>query len=174
MKILRGYLKYVDIGNEWLAKGFAWVIVFLVIGMVYSTIMRYVFGEAPLWTYDMTYNLYAIFFMMGAAYTLRLKGHVRVDVFYRLASPRWQGIIDLFFALVVFFPLFGALLYFSMIHVPFSWQVGEKAVESVIRFPLYPLKTVIPVVCVMLLFQGVAEFIRDLFRVVTRRELTWN
>jgi len=122
----------------------------------------------------MTYNLYALFFMMGAAYTLRLKGHVRVDVFYRLASPRRQAIIDIFFALVVFFPLFGALLYFSMIHVPFSWQIGEKAVESVIRFPLYPLKTIIPVVCVMMLFQGVAEFIRDLFRAVTRRELTWT
>lgn len=174
MKILRGYLKYVDICNEWVAKGFAWLVVILILGMVYSTVMRYVFNEAPLWTYDFTYNLYAAFFMMGAAYTLRLKGHVRVDVFYRLLSRRRQAIIDIFFALVVFFPLFIALLYFSIEHVPFSWRIGEKAVESVIRAPLYPIKTVIPVVCVMLLLQGVAEFIRDLFVLVTRRELEWK
>jgi TRAP-type mannitol/chloroaromatic compound transport system permease small subunit len=61
-----------------------------------------------------------------------------------------------------------------MVHVPFSWRVGEKAVESVIRAPLYPLKTIIPVVCVMLLFQGSAEFIRSLFVVVTRKELQWK
>jgi len=142
--------------------------------MVYSTVMRYVFNEAPLWTYDFAYNLYAAFFMLGAAYALRLKGHVRVDVFYRLFSPRWQAIIDIFFSLAVFFPLFIALLYFSIEHVPFSWRVGEKAVESVIRAPLYPLKTLIPVVCVMLLFQGVAEFIRSVFVVVTRKELQWK
>ena len=174
LKILRGYLKYVDLFNEWVAKGFGWLIVILVVGMVYSTIMRYVFNEAPLWTYDFAYNLYAAFFMMGAAYTLRLKGHVRVDIFYRMFSPRWQAIIDIFFSLIVFFPLFIALLYFSMVHVPFSWRVGEKAVESVIRAPLYPLKTIIPVVCVMLLFQGSAEFIRSLFVVVTRKELQWK
>lgn len=174
MKILRGYLKGVDVFNEWAAKGFAWLIVVLVIGMVYSTIMRYVFNEAPLWTYDFTYYLYAAFFMMGAAYTLRLKAHVRVDVLYRMLSPRAQGIVDMFFSLVCFFPLLLALLYFSMNNVPFSWRVGERAVESVIRVPIYPLKTLIPVAALMLLFQGVAEFIRDLFVVVTRRELQWK
>lgn len=174
LKILRGYLKGVDTFNEWAAKGFAWLIVILVVGMAYSAIKRYGFGSAPLWTYDFTYYLYAAFFMMGAAYTFRLKGHVRVDVLYRMLSPRAQGIVDMFFSLVAFFPLMIALLYVSMDSVLFSWRVGERAVESVIRVPIYPLKTLIPVVALMLLFQGVAEFIRDLFLVITRRELKWK
>ena len=174
MKILRGYLKGVDLFNEWAAKSFAWLVVILVIGMVYSTIMRYGFGSAPLWTFDFTYYLYAAFFMMGAAYTLRLKAHVRVDVFYRMLSPRWRGIVDIFLSLICFFPLFFAVLYFSMDNVSHSWRVGERAVESVIRVPIYPLKTIIPIVCVMMLLQGTAEFIRDLFLVITRRELQWK
>lgn len=174
MKIIRGYLKYVDLFNEWVAKSFGWLVVILVIGMTYATVSRYVFGKAPAWVYDFTYIVYAIFFMMGAAYTLRLKGHVRVDVFYRLLSPKAQAIVDIFFTLVAFLPLFLAVFYFSLDRVIFSWQIGEKSLESVLRIPIYPFKTVIPVVCLMLLFQGVAELIRNLSVVITGKELQWK
>jgi TRAP-type mannitol/chloroaromatic compound transport system permease small subunit len=70
--------------------------------------------------------------------------------------------------------LFIALLYFSFKHVPHSWQVGEKAVESVIRAPLYPVKTLIPVTCLMLLLQGVAELIRDLSTIFSRGKPEWS
>lgn len=173
-KIVKSYLKYVDLFNEWVAKGFAWFVLILVIGMTYSTMMRYVFGKAPVWNYDFTYIVYAVFFMMGAAYTLRLKEHVRVDVFYRLLSLKWQAIVDMFFTLVAFFPLFVAIFYFSMDRVIFSWQIGEKSLESVLRIPIYPFKTVIPVVSLMLLLQGLAEFIRNLSVVITGKELQWK
>ncbi|HEY82069.1 MAG TPA: TRAP transporter small permease subunit [Dehalococcoidia bacterium] len=174
MRIIRGYVKYVDLINEWLAKSFAWLIVALVLGMVYSTLMRYAFHRAPLWTYDFTYMAYAVFFMMGAAYTLRLRGHVRVDVIYRFLSPRGQALLDMFFSLLCFFPLFFMLIYFSMDNVIFSWQVKERAVESILRAPIYPLKTVIPLVSLMLLLQGVAEFIRDLYTVINRGRPEWK
>lgn len=174
MRIIRGYLKCVDLLNEWAGKSFSWLIVVLVVGMTYSTVMRYVFGRMPVWSYDFTYIVYSVFFMMGAAYTLRLKQHVRVDALYRFLSPRGKAIVDIFFTLTVFFPLIAAILIFSVEHVPQSWQMGEKSVESVIRIPIYPLKTVIPVAIFLLGLQAVAEFIRDLSVAITRKELQWK
>ena len=174
LKILRGYVKCVDIFSERVAKGFAWLTVILMLGMVYSTLMRYIFGKPPLWTYDFVYYCANCMFMMGAAYVLRIKGNVSIDLFYQKLSARKQAIADISLSLIFFFPLFIALLYFSMINVPFSWGLREKAVESVIRIPIYPLKTVIPVTCVMLLFQGVAELIRNVFFLATGRKLQWK
>lgn len=174
MKILRVYLKSVDILSEWVAKGFSWLVIALIIGIVYSTIMRYIFNNAPLWTYDFVYYSANVFFMMGAAYVLRIKRNVSIDLFYQRLPERGQAIVDMVCNLVFFFPLLAALLYFSFINVPFSWKAGERAVESVIRVPIYPLKTVIPVTCFMLAFQGIAQFIRRLYFVVTRRELEWS
>jgi len=153
------------------AKGFAWLTVILIIGMVYSTLLRYVFNKPPLWTYDFVYYCANVMFMMGAAYVLSIKGNVSIDLFYRKLSPKGQAIADIVLDLIFFFPLFLALFYFSMIQVPFSWKAGERAVESVIRVPIYPLKTVIPLTCLMLLLQGVAELIRSIFLIVTGRKL---
>lgn len=174
LKILRCYLKCIDVFTERVAKGFAWLTVILMVGMVYSTLMRYIFNNPPVWTYDFVYYCANGMFMMGAAYVLRIKGNVSIDIFYRKLSSRKQAIADISLSLIFFFPLFFALLYFSLIHVPSSWRLGEKAVESVIRVPIYPLKTVIPVTCLMLLFQGVAELIRNVFFLATGRKLQWK
>ena len=174
LKILRCYVKCVDIFSERVAKGFAWLTVVLMLGSVYSTLMRYIFSKPPAWTYDFVYHCANVMFMMGAAYILRIKANINIDIFSQKFSPRGQAIANISFSLIFFFPLLIALLYFSMIHVPFSWGLREKAVESVIRIPIYPLKTVIPVTCVMLLFQGVAELIRNVFFLATGKELQWK
>ena len=174
MKALKVYLKYIDLFSEWVAKIFAWLIVVLILGMVYSTIMRYIFNDAPLWTYDSVYYCANVSFMMGAAYVLQIKGNVTIDLFFSKFSQKGQAIVDTVLSLILFFPLFIALFYFSMINVPFSWQVGERAVESVIRVPIYPLKTVIPITCVMLMLQQIAELIRNGVFIVTGKELRWK
>lgn len=176
MKILRRCLKSVDLFSERVAKIFAWLTVILIIGMVYSTILRYIFGKPPLWTYDFVYYSANVCFMMGAAYVLHIKRNVAIDLFYQRLPTRGQAITNIVCSLLFFFPLLLALLYFSMINVPFAWQAGERAVESVIRVPIYPLKTVIPITCLLLLFQGVAEFIRWVHLAIsgTERELEWK
>jgi len=174
LSILKGYVKCIDIFNERVAKTFAWLTVILMIGMVYSTIMRYLFNKPPLWTYDFVYYCANVMFMMGAAYVLQIKGNVTIDLFFSKFSQKGQAIVDTVLSLILFFPLFIALFYFSMINVPFSWQAGERAVESVIRVPIYPLKTVIPITCVMLILQQIAELIRNGFFIVTGKELRWK
>ena len=102
------------------------------------------------------------FFMLGSAYTLLRGKHIRTDNFYSQWSPRRQGIIDTICYLVLFFPPLLALLYVTWDYFLVSFMRGERVVSSPWMPIIYPLKFTMPVTCVLLLLQGVAEFLRSI------------
>ena len=63
----------------WSGRLAAWLILPMVLSLCYEVVSRYVFNAPTQWAYDMTFMLYGSFFMLGAAYTLQRKGHVRTD-----------------------------------------------------------------------------------------------
>ena len=94
----------IDTISEWSGRLTAWLIIPLVAGLSYEVFARYLFDAPTVWAYDTTYMLYGSHFMLGAAYTLLKKGHIRTDIFYNNFSPRTQGMIDATLYLVFFFP----------------------------------------------------------------------
>lgn len=170
MRITKTFLKYSDWLSEWTGKGIAWLTLVLVGVLVYETIMRYVFSKSTVWAYDASYMLGGCLYVVAAAYTLKARGHVRVDVFYR-RYPAWgKGLVDTLFALLFFFPALGLLLYYSTESTMLSWQIKETVMESHLRPPIYPLRTVLSIALLLLLLQGIAEFIRSLFLMTKGRE----
>jgi TRAP-type mannitol/chloroaromatic compound transport system permease small subunit len=107
--------------------------------------------------------LYGAIFMLGAAYTLLKKGHIRTDVLYGNWSPQKQGRIDAILYLVLFFP--GMILYLiaGIDYAAHSWITNEKAANSPWMPIIYPFKTVIPLTAAMLIIQGVSEFIKSVY-----------
>ena len=162
MGTVSALIEGIDRLSEWTGKGVSWIVLILTAAMGFEVIARYAFNAPTKWAYDISYMLGGSFFLMGAAYTLRVGGHVRIDVIYNRFSPRIQAIIDLAFTLVFFFPLWGMLLYTLVPYVYHSWEIGERTLESFWRPPIYPFKTVMPVGVLLLLLQGLAEFIRSL------------
>lgn len=139
------------------------MIVPLVGGLTYEVIARYFFNAPTSWAYDLTYMLYGAHFMLGAAYTLAKGGHIRTDFFYANWSPRRQGWIDALGYLLFFFP--GIFLFFlagweNALH---SWSIREVSEASPWRPPIYPFKMIVPVSALLLLLQGVAEFLKSLY-----------
>ena len=98
-------IKLLDQVSIWSGKAFAWLIIPMVICLVYEVFARYLFNAPTLWAYDMTYMLYGSHFMLGAAFTLAMQGHIRTDFFYRLWSVRWQGTVDSLLYIFSFFQL---------------------------------------------------------------------
>ena len=76
-------------------KAIAWLVVPMVLSLVWEVTARYLFNAPTTWAYDMTFMLYGTFFMLGAAFTLQRKGHVRTDSLYAKWPPRRQAIVDL-------------------------------------------------------------------------------
>jgi len=167
---LRPFLKLIDKTSEVAGKLVAWLIIPLVFGLMYEVIARYVFNAPTIWAYDITYMIYGVHFMMGAAYLLYVRGYVRIDVLHRLLSPRWKGGVDASLFLILFFPVMVVLLVKGVHYAAFSWSLQETSTAGAWSPPLYPLKTVLPVAIFVLMLQGVAEFIRSLGMAIRGKE----
>lgn len=163
-------LGVVDKANEVIAKAFSWGMLLLVVTMTYEVVSRYGFSRPTIWSYDVSYFLSSLVIMMGMAYTLRIKGHVNIDIFYCRCSPRVKAILDVFFALLLFFPLWFLMSRVMFTHVQFSWAMKEKSWVGTWLPIIYPFKTWVTIGVIMLLLQGTAEFIRDLYVAITGGE----
>ena len=111
-------------------------------------------------SYDMSYYLYGMFFMLGGAYALSRAQHVRGDIFYRNWPVKVQGAVDLGLYLFAFYPGIIALMSVGSQWAAASWAIHERSFTSAAAPPLYPLKTVIPIAATLMAIQGVAEVIR--------------
>lgn len=168
---MQTFLFSIDRLSAWTGKGVAWLLVVLTFLMSFDIFARYLskapFGEfvRSIWftynySYDMSYYLYAIVFMIGGAYTLSRAQHVRGDIFYRTWPVRVQAAVDLALFLFAFFPGIIALVSVGAQWAALSWSYQERAYTNVIAAPLYPLKAIIPIAGVLMFIQGVAETIR--------------
>ena len=147
------------------------MIVLSTVLITFDITMRYLskpFGDVvrTIWftytfSYDMSYYLYAILFMLGGAYALSRAQMVRGDMFYRSWPIKVQGAVDLFLYLFAFWPAIIALVSVGAQWAAASWAIGERSFTTGAAPPLYPLKTVIPVAATLMGVQGVAETLRS-------------
>src|SRR4051794_12962420 len=87
--------RWIDRLNEAIGRAVAWLLL-LVIALVFLVVvLRYGFHWGRIWLQESYVWAHATAFMLGAAYTLRHEGHVRIDVFYASAGPRYRAWVDL-------------------------------------------------------------------------------
>lgn len=128
--------------------------------VVYEIIMRFVFNAPSIWSNEATVYLSALGYLLGGAYSLYYKAHVRVDILYLKFSPRVRAMLDVitfFFTLIYM----GSLIWFGSTYAWESIKILEKT-GSPWNPPIYPLKIAIPSGAFLLLLQSIANFIRDL------------
>jgi TRAP-type mannitol/chloroaromatic compound transport system permease small subunit len=166
-------LKIIDAISEWTGRIFSWTIVVLAIFVISEVFMRRVLNRPTIWNFEVTIQLYAFFFMIVAAYALLHKSHVAVDILYVKFSARTRAILDLVSYIIFFFPFLWVILYEGLKYAANSWSMHEKS-WSVFAPPLYPIKTVIPLMALLLIIQGLAIFIRQLCVAVKGEELCSN
>ena len=129
----------------------------LVLGLTWEVVARYVFNAPTMWAYDLTFILYGSFFMLGAAFTLQRKGHVRTDMYYDRWPPRRQAAIDLACYLVIFFPFVCVFVFSGWEYFVKAYTMHETFVSSTWQPVTWPFKLSMPVAGLLLLFQGVSE-----------------
>ena len=160
--MLKG-IALLDSISLWSGRIVAWLIVPMVLSLVYEVVARYVFDAPTMWAYDMTFMLYGSFFMIGSAYTLYKKGHIRTDSYYGSWSPRTQGWVDAICYLLFFFPPMIAFLVVGWDYFARSYMQGERIVTSPWMPIVYPFKAAIPLATLLLLLQGLSEFMKSVW-----------
>lgn len=154
----------IDRFSEWTGRLTAWLTLFMVIVTVVVVVFRYVFDAGQIWLQESVTWMHGVVFMLGAAYTLQREEHVRVDIFYRQASPSRRAWVDLVGVVLFLWPLCGFIAWSSIDFIATSWSLKEASRESGgLPFPLLPLlKTVLVIMPATLALQGLSLARRSL------------
>ncbi len=157
---IKKFIHRIDTISEWSGRICCWISLPLVVFMAYDVIMRYLFQAPTRWAYEMTWMQYGALFILGGAYGLKYKLHVRVDIIYNRWSKRTQAIFDFLTYIFIFAPVFYILITHSVIYAYYSWEVWETSYISYWQPPVYPIKTIMVIGFVLFALQGIAEFLR--------------
>ncbi len=112
--------------------------------------------------------MHGIVFMLGIPYTLKHRGHVRVDIIHQKLSTKGKAYIDTFGTLVFLFPVSIFLFLSSLDYVAFSWSVYETSAMPGGLPGVFIIKTLIPVMAILLFLQGIADLLRNVIILVDR------
>lgn len=152
-------LKAIDGFNSWIGRIVAWSMILVMILTVWDVFARKIFAAPVPWAFDVSIQLYALHFMLGAAWALGTGEHVSINIFTDRLSVRARARLEIVGFIILFFPFVVALLVYGWGFAERSWASSETS-WGVVALPLYYIKTVIPIAAVLLILQGIATVAR--------------
>ena len=166
MSFLQSLVALIDRITEKTGGLLAWLLLAMTLMTALVVTLRYGFDTGSVAMQESITYMHGIVFMLGAAFTLQRDGHVRVDIFYRRFSPRGRAWVNCVGGVVFLLPFCLFLVGISWRFVSSSWAIGEGSQESDGIQAVYLLKTLIPLMALNLMLQGIAEILRNALRLV--------
>lgn len=155
-------LRLLDGFSEWTGRLIAWLTLLMVVVTFVVVVMRYVFEQGSIALQESVIYMHSFVFLLGAAYTLKHDGHVRVDIIYRPLGEKGKAWINLFGTLFLLLPVCVFLFWISWEYVATSWELKESSQEAGGIAYRYLLKSALLAMPAMMILQGVAELLRNL------------
>ncbi len=124
-----------------------------------NAMIRYAFNYSSNGWLEIQWYMFGFIVMMGAAYTLKVNEHVRVDLIYGSVSERARLWIDAIGIVLFLLPFATFAAWLSWPVFVTSWNQGEMSSNAggLIR---WPVKLVISAGFALLALQGVSELIK--------------
>ena len=155
-------VKLIDKISEWTGALAAWLVVPLMVVVLIEVFQRHVRNAPTQWGYDVLWMLFSAQFLLGGAFTLLRKGHIRIDIIYGVLSQKARLIYDIINSLVIILPPTVLLTWAGIVFALDAWSSGEKLSTTNWFFPAGPSKSIIPIGFFLLALQCVAEIIKDI------------
>lgn len=147
----------------------AWLVIPLIAASCWEVFSRYVLGEPTFWAFEVGYMMMGTHFLIGLAYTLREREHVRVDFFYAHVSPKKRALIDAFTYIVLLLPLAGWMTMALWDKVTAAYESQERSGMSAFNPVIWPFRLVMCAAFALLFLQALAEVFKCI-RVFSGRE----
>jgi TRAP-type mannitol/chloroaromatic compound transport system permease small subunit len=170
---MRRFYNSVTSASERIAKIASWLVILLTASICYDVFMRYLFNAPTVWSYALSYMMGATLSAFGLAYVHSVGGNVRVDIIYNKFSPKMKLLLDLFFTIIFFFPLYGLLAYYFGLNTWNAFVIKRYDINSIWYPVVWPYMTAITLGFVFLFVQGIATFLRDLKTLMKGGEAPW-
>jgi TRAP-type mannitol/chloroaromatic compound transport system permease small subunit len=159
------FYRAIDSMTDIIGRSAAWLTVAMVMLMALIVALRYLFQTGPIALQESIIYVNALIFTLGAAYTLKEQGHVRVDIFYNRLSVTQKALVNLLGGLIFLLPTAGFIIWTSWDYVSISWQIRESSAELSGLPYVYLLKATIILLAVLLVIQGIAEILKAVVRI---------
>jgi TRAP-type mannitol/chloroaromatic compound transport system permease small subunit len=150
------YVRFADGLSERVGRGVSWLTSLLVLVVCYDVFTRYLLKSSYVAVQEMEWHLFALIFLLGAAYTLKHDKHVRVDVFYARFRPRTKALVNLVGTVLFLIPFCLIGIWGTQAFIKMSFLIGETSPDPGGLPYRFTLKSVIPIGFLLVLIQGVS------------------
>ncbi|RDH82658.1 MAG: C4-dicarboxylate ABC transporter permease [endosymbiont of Galathealinum brachiosum] len=147
---------------DWVGRSVSWLVLLMVVVTFLVVVLRYLFDTGWIALQESISYFHSMVFLLGAAYTLKQGGHVRVDIFYDRLSQTGKAWVDLIGHLFILMPVMIFIIWVSWPYVADSWQVMESSREAGGLPGVYLLKSLILIMAGLLMLQATAMILRIL------------
>ena len=152
-----GLSRVIDGVTTAIGRSVIWLIFAAILISAINAVTRKLWSLSSNSWLEAQWYLFGAAFMLGAAYTLQRKGHVRTDSFYANWSPRRQALVDLVGYLVMAVPVAAVFAFVGWGYFVKAWTTNETFVSSAWQPITWPFKLMMPVTGVLLLVQIASE-----------------
>ncbi len=140
----------------------------LILATVYEVFSRYLFNAPTIWAYELAYMAMGTNFLLGAAFTLRERGHIRIDLVYAHLSPKRRALIDVIGYTFLVMPVSWWLSWGLWNYAYDAFLSGETSGESAWNPIIWPFRLVFFLGLFMISLQSTAELIKAVYTLLGR------
>ncbi len=161
-------INIIDRCNETAGQIIAWLVLAMVILVSYDVTMRYFFQSGSIALQELEWHLFALIFLLGAAYTFKHDDHVRLDLIYqsRFMNEYRRAWINVLGGILFLIP-------FCLLIIMTSWSFVEQSFIHLEGSPdpgglpyRWLLKSCIPLGFALLLVQGIADILKNFLHIL--------
>jgi len=157
MHLLERFVRVIDGLSDKIGSLVGWLTTLMVLVVFYDTFMRYAFNKGNVALQELEWHLFSIVFLIGAAYTLKEEGHVRVDIIFVNLSEKTKAWVDFLGIFIFLIPFCVGVILSTKGFISNSWAVREISPDPGGLQARYLLKAMIPLGFFLLIVQGFSE-----------------
>jgi len=161
--MIKTIINAIDSLNEHIGRAASWLVLAMVLLICYDVAMRYFFQQGSVALQELEWHLFALIFLLGAAYTLKHNNHVRVDILYQshYLSDKHRALINILGTLFFLLPFCILILFTAWPFVENAYYYQEGSPDPGGLPYRYLLKGSLLISFGLLILQGIAELLRN-------------
>ncbi len=159
MRLLLNLSDGIDRLNTLIGRAASWLVLAAILVAAGLALSRRLFSLSSNAWYESQWLFFAAIVMLGAAWTLRLDRHVRIDILVSRAPPAYRRRLDIVGHAMMLAPFCALHLWLA---VPWFWSAflsGETS-PNLGGLPLWPIRLVIVIGFTLLLAQAFSELVK--------------
>jgi TRAP-type mannitol/chloroaromatic compound transport system permease small subunit len=159
LKALLALSRLIDRLNEAVGRFVMWGVLAATLIATGNALAKHFLEQGSNAWLEAQWYVFGALFLLGAGYTLRHNGHVRIDVLHQRLSPRVRAWIDLFGGLLFLLPFAGLMAWLAWPLFAESWRIHEMSPDAG-GLARWPVKLLLPAGFGLLFLQGMSEVIK--------------